>query len=137
MNSQRQRDKQRLIDLERNFNEEKQQKQRLELQMKTEKTLTKKLQDDLTKFSLAPARFVTNIAHSRILIHSRCFDRSECTEQCLKRKRDQENESREMRKLLNDKDERIKAIDNEIKVNASTEPSASILTRVTSANTQE
>jgi hypothetical protein len=42
--------------------------------------------------------------------------RSECTEQCMKRKRDQENEIREMRKLLNDKDERIKLLDNEIKV---------------------
>jgi hypothetical protein len=70
------------------------------------------------------------------------FRRSECTEQCLKRKRDQENESREMRKLLNDKDERIKAIDNEIKVNVSSrreypaEPSELILTRTMSANTQ-
>jgi hypothetical protein len=35
----------------------------------------------------------------------------------MKRKRDQENETREMRKLLNDKDERIKLLDNEIKVN--------------------
>ncbi len=35
----------------------------------------------------------------------------------MKRKRDQENETREMRKLLNDKDERIKVLDNEIKVN--------------------
>jgi hypothetical protein len=34
----------------------------------------------------------------------------------MKRKRDQENETREMRKLLNDKDERIKLLDNEIKV---------------------
>ena len=73
VNSQRQRDKQRLIDLERNFNEEKQHKQRLELQMKTEKTLTKKLQDDLTKFSLAPARFVSNVVCSRVVIPSRCF----------------------------------------------------------------
>lgn len=54
--SQRQRDKQRLVDLERNFNEEKQQKQRLESQMKTEKALTKKLQDDLTKLTSAPPR---------------------------------------------------------------------------------
>ena len=59
VHSQRQRDKQRLIDLEKNFNDEKQQKQRLELQMKTEKALTKKLQDDLIKYSLAPARFVS------------------------------------------------------------------------------
>ncbi len=42
--------------------------------------------------------------------------RSECTEQCMKRRRDQENETREIRKLLNDKDERIKLLDNEIKV---------------------
>jgi hypothetical protein len=35
----------------------------------------------------------------------------------MKRRRDQENETREMRKLLNDKDERIKLLDNEIKVN--------------------
>ncbi len=35
----------------------------------------------------------------------------------MKRKRDQENETREIRKLLNDKDERIKLLDNEIKVN--------------------
>ncbi len=34
----------------------------------------------------------------------------------MKRRRDQENETREMRKLLNDKDERIKLLDNEIKV---------------------
>lgn len=47
------------------------------------------------------------------------FFRSECTEQCMKRKRDQENETREMRKLLNDKDDRIKLLDNEIKVNIS------------------
>lgn len=74
VNSQRQRDKQRLIDLERNFNEEKQQKQRLELQMKTEKTLTKKLQDDLTKFSLAPPRFVSNVGCTlRSRLHSRWF----------------------------------------------------------------
>lgn len=56
MTSQRQRDKQRLVDLERNFNEERQQKQRLEGQMKTEKALTKKLQDDLTKLTSAPPR---------------------------------------------------------------------------------
>lgn len=59
INSQRQRDKQRLIDLERNLNEEKQQKQRLETQMKTEKSLTKKLQDDITKISSTLTRFVT------------------------------------------------------------------------------
>ena len=35
----------------------------------------------------------------------------------MKRRRDQENEIREMRKLFNDKDERIKLLDNEIKVN--------------------
>jgi hypothetical protein len=44
------------------------------------------------------------------------YFRSECTEQCMKRRRDQENETREIRKLLNDKDERIKLLDNEIKV---------------------
>jgi hypothetical protein len=38
----------------------------------------------------------------------------------MKRKRDQENETREMRKLLNDKDDRIKLLDNEIKVNIET-----------------
>lgn len=43
-------------------------------------------------------------------------NRNECTEQCIKRKRDQENETREIRRLLNDKDERIKILDNEIKV---------------------
>ncbi|CAF3543477.1 unnamed protein product [Rotaria socialis] len=96
VNTQRQRDKQRLTDLERNLNEERLNKQRLESQIKTEKSLTKKLQDDLTKISLTPAK-------------------SECTEQCLKRKRDLENETREIRKLLNDKDERIKILDNEIK----------------------
>lgn len=58
INSQRQRDKQRLADLERNLNEEKQQKQKLETQMKTEKSLTKKLQDDLTKMASAPPKFV-------------------------------------------------------------------------------
>jgi chromosome segregation ATPase len=58
VNTQRQRDKQRLTDLERNLNEERQNKQRLESQIKTEKTLTKKLQDDLTKLSLTPAKFV-------------------------------------------------------------------------------
>ncbi|CAF4418045.1 unnamed protein product, partial [Rotaria sp. Silwood2] len=96
VNTQRQRDKQRLTDFERNLNEERQNKQRLESQIKTEKTLTKKLQDDLTKLSLTPAK-------------------SECTEQCIKRKRDLENETREIRKLINDKDERIKILDNEIK----------------------
>ncbi|CAF4106591.1 unnamed protein product, partial [Rotaria sp. Silwood1] len=97
INIQRNRDKQRITDLEKNVNEEKQIKQRLELQIKTEKTLTKKLQDDLTKLNLIPLK-------------------NECTEQCIKRRRDQENETREMRKLLNDKDERIKLLDNEIKV---------------------
>jgi chromosome segregation ATPase len=58
VNTQRQRDKQRLTDLERNLNEERQNKQRLETQIKTEKTLTKKLQDDLTKLSLTPTKFV-------------------------------------------------------------------------------
>ncbi|CAF1457265.1 unnamed protein product [Adineta steineri] len=96
VNTQRNRDKQRVIELEKTINEEKQNRQRLESQIKTEKTLTKKLQDDLTKLSLIPPR-------------------SECTEQCMKRRRDQENETREMRKLLNDKDERIKLLDNEIK----------------------
>ncbi|CAF0818887.1 unnamed protein product [Rotaria sordida] len=96
VNTQRQRDKQRLTDFERNLNEERQNRQRIETQIKTEKTLTKKLQDDLTKLSLTPAK-------------------SECTEQCIKRKRDLENETREIRKLLNDKDERIKILDNEIK----------------------
>ncbi|CAF1205279.1 unnamed protein product [Rotaria sp. Silwood1] len=96
INIQRNRDKQRITDLEKNVNEEKQIKQRLELQIKTEKTLTKKLQDDLTKLNLIPLK-------------------NECTEQCIKRRRDQENETREMRKLLNDKDERIKLLDNEIK----------------------
>jgi hypothetical protein len=33
--------------------------------------LTKKLQDDLTKFSFAPARFVSTVVYSRILMHSR------------------------------------------------------------------
>jgi chromosome segregation ATPase len=58
VNTQRQRDKQRLTDLERNLNEERQNKQRLETQIKTEKTLTKKFQDDLTKLSLTPTKFV-------------------------------------------------------------------------------
>ncbi|CAF0907583.1 unnamed protein product, partial [Adineta ricciae] len=95
-NSQKNRDKQRLVELEKALSDEKQNKQRLETQIKTERALTKKLQDDLTKLSLAPPR-------------------SECTEQCMKRRRDQENETREARKLLNDKDERIKLLDNEIK----------------------
>jgi hypothetical protein len=59
VNTQRQRDKQRLADLERNLNEERQNKQRLELQIKTEKTLTKRFQDDFTKLSLTPAKFVS------------------------------------------------------------------------------
>lgn len=58
-NSQKNRDKQRLVELEKTLNEEKQNKQRLETQIKTERALTKKLQDDLTKLSLAPPRFVT------------------------------------------------------------------------------
>lgn len=53
---QRQRDKQRLIDLEKSLNEERLNKQRLESQMKTEKTLTKKLQDDLAKLNSAPIK---------------------------------------------------------------------------------
>lgn len=40
----------------------------------------------------------------------------ECTEQCLRRKRDLENETREIRRLINDKDERIKILENEVKV---------------------
>ncbi len=40
------------------MNEERQNKQRLESQVKTEKILTKKLQDDLTKLSLTPTKFV-------------------------------------------------------------------------------
>ncbi len=58
VNTQRNRDKQRIVDLEKNINDDKQNKQRLESQIKTEKILTKKLQDDLTKLSLAPPRFV-------------------------------------------------------------------------------
>ncbi len=46
-------------------------------------------------------------------------NRNECTEQCVKRKRDLENETREIRRLFNDKDERIKLLDNEIKVRQS------------------
>lgn len=97
VNTQRQRDKQRLTDLEKSLNDERQTKQRLESQIKTEKSMTKKLQDDLTKMSLSPPT------------------KSECTEQCLKRKRDLENETRDIRRLLNDKEERIKMLDNEIK----------------------
>ncbi|CAF3726199.1 unnamed protein product [Adineta steineri] len=96
VNNQRQRDKQRLVDLERNLSDERQNKQRLETQIKTEKTVTKKLQDDLTKLTLTPTK-------------------NECTEQCLKRKRDLENETRDIRRLLNDKDERLKLLDTEIK----------------------
>jgi len=96
VNTQRQREKQRLVDLERNLNDERQNKQRLELQMKTEKTLTKKLQDDLTKLNCAPVKM-------------------ECTEQCLRRKRDLENETREIRRLINDKDERVKILEIEVK----------------------
>jgi DNA repair exonuclease SbcCD ATPase subunit len=67
VNTQRNRDKQRMADLEKNTNDEKQNKQRLELQIKTEKTLMKKLQDDLTKLSLAPLRFVLSFSSVRIL----------------------------------------------------------------------
>jgi hypothetical protein len=56
MNTQRQRDKQRVADLERNLNDERQTKQRFESQIKAEKTLTKKLQDDLSKLTSAPAK---------------------------------------------------------------------------------
>lgn len=100
------------MDLEKSLNDEKQNRQKLDLQMKTEKTLTKKLQDDLTKLSSTPPRLVLSPCQTR----SNLSFRSECTDQCLKRKRDQENENREMRKLLNDKDERVKMLDNEIKV---------------------
>ena len=113
MNGQRQRDKQRLTDLEKNISDEKQQKQRFELQIKTEKTLTKKLQDDLTKITLAPVRLASRLPNDHL------FDarfRNECAEQCLKRRRDQENELREMRKILNDKDDRIKVLDSDVKV---------------------
>lgn len=58
INTQRQRDKQRLTDLERNLTDERQNKQRLESQIKTEKTVTKSLQDALTKLSLTPTKFV-------------------------------------------------------------------------------
>lgn len=51
-----------------------------------------------------------------LFINITFFYRSECTEQCIKRKRDLENETREIRKLINDRDERIKILDNEIKV---------------------
>ena len=113
VNGQRQRDKQRLIDLEKNITDEKQQKQRFELQIKTEKTLSKKLQDDLTRITSAPVRLVSRLPNDHL------FDarfRNECAEQCLKRKRDQENELREMRKILNDKDDRIKVLDSDVKV---------------------
>lgn len=116
VNTQRNRDKQRISDLEKSVNEEKQNRQKLELQIKTEKTLTKKLQDDLTKLSSIPPRFVSIDTREDVHYYILVDFRSECTEQCLKRKRDQENESREMRKLLNDKDERVKILDNEIKV---------------------
>ncbi|CAF1186209.1 unnamed protein product [Didymodactylos carnosus] len=96
LTTQRQRDKQRITDLERNFAEERQTKQRLELQIKNEKSTAKKLQDDMAKLALVPAR-------------------NECSDQCLKRKRDQENETRELRKLLQDRDDKIKILDNEIK----------------------
>ena len=120
INTQRQRDKQRLTDLERNLNDERQNKQRLESQIKTEKTVTKSLQDALTKLSLTPAKFVSDFFFSFFFIEkNRCLRnifRNECTEQCLKRKRDFENETREIRRLLTDRDERIKSLENEIKV---------------------
>jgi hypothetical protein len=61
VNTQRNRDKQRISDLEKNINDEKQNKQKLDSQIKTEKTLTKKLQDDLTKLSLTPPRFISPV----------------------------------------------------------------------------
>ena len=64
-NTQRQRDKQRLTDLERSVNDERLNKQRLESQIKTEKTITKKLQDDLTKLSLTPTKSVLTFAIDR------------------------------------------------------------------------
>jgi hypothetical protein len=65
------------------------------------------------KLTSIPPRY---IQHTNLLKNISLF-RTECTEQCMKRRRDQENETREMRKLFNDKDERIKLLDNEIKVN--------------------
>ncbi|CAF1031396.1 unnamed protein product [Didymodactylos carnosus] len=94
--TQRQRDKQRIADLERSFADERQSRQRFELQIKNEKSIVKKLQDDMAKLALVPPR-------------------NECPDHCLKRKRDQENETRELRKLIQDKDDRIKILDNEIK----------------------
>ena len=44
------------------------------------------------------------------------YHRNECTDQCIKRRRDLENETREICKLFNDKDERIKILENEVKV---------------------
>jgi len=102
------------------LNEERQNKQRLETQIKTEKTLTKKFQDDLTKLSLTPTKFVFFISFVFLKLFF-FYYRNECTEQCIKRKRDFENETREIRRLLNDKDERIKILDNEIKVKKKTD----------------
>lgn len=113
VNTQRQRDKQRLTDLERNLTDERQQKQRLESQIRTEKSVTKKLQDDLSRLSLTPAKSVCLCSPTSSFFHS---SRSECTDQCLKRKRDLENETRDIRRLINDKDERIKILENEVKV---------------------
>ena len=73
-NSQKNRDKQRLVELEKALSEEKQNKQRLESQIKTERALTKKLQDDLTKLSLAPPRFDCQ-SHLSLLFY--CFVLSE------------------------------------------------------------
>ena len=61
IHSQRNRDRQRIADLEKIANDEKQNKQRLESQLKTEKLLTKKLQDDLTKLNLTPPKFVFSL----------------------------------------------------------------------------
>lgn len=116
VHTQRNRDKQRLSDLEKALNEEKQNRLKFETQIKTERTLTKKLQDDLTKLSLTPPRLVSISKINKKILFFYSLSRSECTEQCLKRKRDQENEIRELRKIFNDKDERIKLLDNEIKV---------------------
>ena len=116
VNTQRQRDKQRLTDLERTLNEERQNRLRLESHVKTEKSLTKKLQDDLTKLNLISPKLVLLLSFCFCRIFSSFHHRNECTEQCIRRKRDLENETREIRKLLNDKDERVKVLENEIKV---------------------
>lgn len=60
--------------------------------------------------------FINSISKDKNIVFFSSLSRSECTEQCLKRKRDQENEIRELRKIFNDKDERIQLLDNEIKV---------------------